>query len=484
MISQPTWHLPIGRLFRAIIGSKFVPTTIIAIALSGCASTLNIPKPDTGAFHPLPNLEASTVSVPVSIDLTSIFRDIEKAVPAGDKASAAYRVVEKNTLGDVGLRYEIWRNPLQFSARGNTLNVGGRVFYWFELAQNVTKPIIGGSFWQPVGSCGKGEPPREALVGLETRVSWRDDWRLQSKTSVLPTQFPNKCTITFLNIDVTKKVSEAFSDGLIKGAALADSRLAQFANVRGFGETGWKYLLEPIMLDSGIWLVTNPSGAFAGPVRGSGQTVSATVGFTAFPEIVFGDRPEVEPSPLPPLRTSAPAEGFHITIQGELTYDDATRQLARTLVGEHYTIAGHHIEIVDIKVYGGEDMMVVEANLKGDVVGTVYCVGRPDFDAGTNRLIVRDLDYSVDTKNVLVNVADWLSHDDLRNTIAEKAEWYLSDQIASIRETIAKGLNRKFAPNIAMSGSVTAIRPAGLFTTPTSFVARVVADGAVRLDIK
>ncbi|MEO5929735.1 MAG: DUF4403 family protein, partial [Candidatus Kapaibacterium sp.] len=66
----------------------------------------------------------------------------------------------------------------------------------------------------------------------------------------------------------------------------------------------------------------------------------------------------------------------------------------------------------------------------------------------------------------------------------EKAEWYLSDQIASIKGTIAKGLNRKLAPNVAMSGSITAIRPGGLFTTPTSFVARIVADGMVRLDVK
>lgn len=468
-------------MIRCVLSRSFLLAAAGALAIAGCSPSLNIPKPQAGVSKPPPPIEPSEVMVPVTIDLTSMFVDVEKRVPASDRAVDDWKIVASSPIGPVGLKYDVRREPLRFDMQGNRLSVGARVYYWFEGAQRITKPIIGGYYWQSLGSCGRGEPPREALIGLTTTVNLSEDWRVKSSTTVSPTQYPKKCSVTFLNIDITGRVNDVFRGGLAQAAALADQQVAQQGNLRPYGEQAWKYLQEPVMLDSGIWLVINPVAASAGPLNGSGKSVTATVGVTAYPQVVLGGRPRAEARALPKLALTPPKEGFRITVEGELTFADASRELARALVGKRYRISGHDVEITGISVYGGDDMAVVEVGMKGDIDGKVYLVGRPAFDAASNRVIIDNLDFSLETKNVLANTADWLTHGSIQRTIADSAQWYLSDRIADVRERINRAINRKISGSIAMSGQVNAIRPAGFYTTPTSFKVRGVLDGSVKI---
>jgi hypothetical protein len=464
--------------------ARCIGAALLALLLAGCSSSLKIPRPEAGVSEPPPPVEASEVMVPVTVDLTSIFAEVEKGVPRSDRSSSDWKTVASNPLGDIGLKYEVWRDPLKFDLQKNRLAVGARVYYWFEGAQRITKPFVGGYYWQSLGSCGRGEPPREALIGLVTTVAVQEDWRLKSSTTVSPTQFPKKCTVTFMNIDITARVNDVFKAGLAQAAAMADARLAQQGNLRPYGEMAWKYLQEPIRLDSGLWLTINPVGAQAGPLNGSGKSLTATVGMTAYPRVVIGGRPRPESRPLPKLAAAPPKEGFHITVEGELGFADASRELSRALVGKHYKVSGHDVEITSTQVYGGENKAVVEVGMKGDVDGTIYLLGRPAYDAANNRVYIEDLDFSLETKNVLASAADWLAHGSIRQTIADSAQWYLADQIADIRDRLNRAMNQKLDNNIALRGQVTGIRPGGFFTTPTSFRVRAVVDGALSVNAK
>src|SRR5688572_12124748 len=92
---------------------------IVAIVafLDGCAPGVTVPRPNATPARPIPPLETSTIRVPVTIDLASILTQAEAAVPREFKASNDWTVVDRNAIGDLGLRFEATRDPLKLAVR-------------------------------------------------------------------------------------------------------------------------------------------------------------------------------------------------------------------------------------------------------------------------------------------------------------------------------------------------------------------------------
>jgi hypothetical protein len=468
---------------------RWIPRIAIILLLSaaatGCHRKLEVPKPELTPSPPPPPAEPSTINIPVTIDLAPLFKEAETMVPKDFRASNAWTTVATNPLGDIGIKYEIWRDPLRLSVSGNRLDIAGKVYYWFVFGQNIPRPFVGGSTWKELASCGRGEPAREASLGMNTTVVWDDDWYLSSTTKVAPVSFANRCKVTFLQIDVTDRVSTAFADGLTKGAQTLDSRIRNSSNFRPMAEQAWRQLQEPLPLDSGLWLLLDPQLAYASPPSGNGSSVTATVGINATPRVVLS---RTKPAPairaLPKLQVRSPGEGFHMTIDSELPFAEANRLIAQALVSTRHDLAGHTVTITGANVYGAGGLAVMKLDLVGDITGSVYLVGKPAYDAATQMLYVKDLDFSLETRHAIANVADWLNHEGFRRTIARQARWPLAGQISDAQKRIETALNRQLAPNAKLVGRVTGIRPAAVYTTSTSFYARVVLDGQATVQVK
>ncbi|MBS1910352.1 MAG: DUF4403 family protein [Bacteroidetes bacterium] len=468
---------------RRIASALCIAAALAAPGLAGCGSSLVIPKPGAVPPLPLPPAEESVVEIPISVNLAGMFGEVERSVPASQRAND-WTVATSNAVGDVGVRYELRRDPLQITLNRNTIHAQSRVRYWFQFAQRVEKPFVGGFFWQELGSCGVDEAPREAVVGMETKVGWTDNWALAPVSTVLPIQFGNRCEVTFLRFDITTKVNDAFSDGLKQGARLADNRIRELAQFRTIGEQVWKQLQDPIPLDSGLWLTMSPTGAFAGPLSGSGQSVSTVAGFTATPSVVFGAKPQLRSTPLPKLRTvEKTGNGFHVVVEGSLTYGQAGTMLAQALAADTFHMVGHEVRIVAASIYGAGAKAVVQLALAGDVNGTIYLIGTPAYDAARNEVYMRDLDYSLETHHALANAADWLLHGAFRENIAEGSHFPLADHIAGAKGRLEKALNRPLTPHITSHAIVGALRPIAVYTTESGFTARVAIDGALHLDV-
>jgi hypothetical protein len=456
----------------------------IALFLTGCGHTLNIPRPILEGAPPPPPVEESTIDIPVSVNLSSAFRDVERVVPTAQRASGEWTVVGSSPVGDLGVKYEVWRNPLSLAVTGDRLDVAGKVYYWFQFAQKISKPFVGGYWWQDLGSCGRGEPPREAQIAIQTRVGWSDDWRLTSNTTVAPLAFPNRCKVTFASIDVTGRVEDAFKEGLRQVPGMVDSKIREAGNFRPIGERAWGQLQEPVRLDSGVWLVIDPVAAHVAPLNGSGQTVSTTIGLTARPRIVFGQKPARAAGALPKLQVKGGTGGIHIAIDGELPYQEANSRLQKELTAQPYSVAGHEIRVTGVDLYGVGDTLVLQARLEGDMKGTIYFVGQLAYNAKEDILYVRNLDYSLETKYALANDAEWLNHEGFRQSIAAKARWPLSKEIADARSQLETALNRSLGNNVTVTTKINSIRPSVVYSTANAFRARVTLDGSLSVNVR
>jgi hypothetical protein len=465
---------------------------IFILGTFGCGNSVNIPKPQLSKPQEPSPIELSLVNIPVSMNLKPVINFLEKNVPAEIASDSAWTDTGQRKLGiAIGSKFHVWRDPFRISMNGNVLTIEAHVKYWVAGALLVPNPFAshgkpGSSGWQKIGSCGLNEAKREAVISLSTKFELQKDGHFKTTSKVNSISFPNLCGVTILNFDVTPLLSAALTANLNNIVSSVDSRIAQISNFRDICKTGWTKLQEPIKLDSAIWLMLNPVSPCIAPFSGTGQSVSTSIGVVAKPMIIFGQKPSVQNTPLPEFNLNSPQAGSHVVLEGNLPFDVASKILSQKLVGNKYVSSKFGVNIEEALIYGSGETTVLKLDVSGDIQGSIYLTGTPYYEISNDSLYIKNLDYSIESKNILANSADWLLHSGFRKMIADQTHWELGGQITAAKEKISSFLNPQQgnlnSPPLIF-GSINNIHPVGVYSNSNSFHIVVIVDGNVNLNL-
>jgi len=138
----------------------------------------------------------------------------------------------------------------------------------------------------------------------------------------------------------------------------------------------------------------------------------------AQPRIRAGPRPEPDSIPLPNLSRVEAADTVVAVLDGSLTYAAATEILQKELRGRRLRVRGRRVVIEDVAMsYLGRNRVALEVRVSGAAIGRLHLVGTPVYDAARDAITVPDLDYDVQTSNLLVHGITWLAGGKLRNEL-------------------------------------------------------------------
>ncbi|HET9982855.1 MAG TPA: DUF4403 family protein [Longimicrobiales bacterium] len=457
-----------------------------AVSLLACGrkgEEIDAPAPALSAdADSMPTLPPSIIDASITYDLTPVVAALEKAVPRRFGDLDARHELPGNSR--VHFAFAARRDPFRVSIDGSTARMASVIHYqgrgWYDppLAPEVS------------GSCGTGdEAAPRARVELSSVLSLTSTWRLRSRTTVRPVEAfseadRDQCRVTFLKIDVTDKVIGAAQQVLEEHRGVVDERVAS-VDLRSKFQKWWGALQRPIRLTDSVWLRINPQAVQLGPLAGKGTTLVATVRLTAAPRIVTGARPEAAPVPLPALGKSDGGDGgFHVLVEGVLDYDAASRLLARALEGKRIEKAGQAVMIHGVRVYGiGRGRLAVELRVRGAFDGTIYLIGTPQYNGATGELHVPDLDFEVESANLLADRLGWLKKLGLREELIRRARWPTAGLLRHGEEQLLKGLNRNISQDAKLTVDVERTRVVGVRALRRAIVVRAEVTGRARLDI-
>jgi hypothetical protein len=456
-----------------LLSAALVP---FALACGGDRVAPPLPKATAAWVDSLPPVPTSYLDVPVRYDLARALAWLEEAVPPViGNIDRRQRVP-----GNRRLRYafSLRRSPFRVSIEGRTATLASDVAYQARAWYNPPLlPEIG-------ASCGTDEdkPRPRARLTVETTVELTERWALRPRTRAraepLTDRERDQCEVTAFKVDVTSKVMDAARGALQKELREFDRRLAAF-DLPGEAQRVWTVLSTPIKLTDSLWLVINPATVRIGLLAVRGDTLVTTVGLSANPRVVGGERPEPSARPMPPPEDStARPPVLHLLTEGRMPYDVASAVLSRELRGTRIRVAGRRLAVDSLQLLGvGDGRVAVGLAVRGAVNGTLYAVGHPILDTATAELYMPDLVYDVGTRDLLAGTLAWLASGTIEEFLRTRVRIRMGPVIEEGRRLLERELNRELVQGVTLRATVRAGRVYGVRAAPHALLARAIVSG-------
>ena len=469
----------------------------LVVALSGCAKSIEPIRPREFQSPALPPPQASVANMAISIPIDVLKALLESKVPQKFRESGVVSKQISIGTGAGGLT-DIWPIDGVFKDDIKVATVSAK---WRADVRRGDLTISVDDNRVSIGTRLRGSITAEKAGIRETADVIAD---LSAISSIAVTPDWRLCTNTVGDFLAQKAEFKLFGlipvscQGLLEGKvkpkwneALArfDLEVPEKVQLRPQAERIWEMCRKPLLLAKSpeTWLVITPQSFSYSGFGQDGDAVRILVGLSAVVSTFVGPCPaDREVGPLPPLQKGEVKPGFVINAPVKLHYGQAREIAGKVLVGRKYKVKKNvTVTLSGIDIYGNGPALVVRADFLArspgmafDTKGSVFLTGKLRFSPETYRLWVEELDYDLDTYNLLVKTADYLLHDDFVKSIQGELNWDIRAEVAKRLSMLNRHLvNVRIKDGIALSAQLDQADITYLATASDGILATVAFKG-------
>lgn len=451
------------------------------------AQKINPENPDQspGNFK-LDSLPNSEINIPIQVNLKPMYAMAEKSVDTLF-TSPKYPDEWVQDGCDVRYKYSFRRSKLQISGAGSSLNLGFTGYYKIVGSTRLCVRGTVVSPWTPACRCGFDEPERRVNVSFTNSVNVLPDYKVSVNFKRNEPQPLDKCEVCFWGQDITTQVLKGLIAELDAAKKDLDKNYGSVDLKPRFQQV-WDQMNKVYNLYGLGWLQVNPQKVRINNLYVKNDSLNIFLGLSAKPVISF-ERPVEKYSKIPNLSPFSRQQGFSIFLDAVLSYDSLSNIINQNLKGFEYNFKKAFVKkkfIVDeCKVYGGGfEKLIIKVNFSGTNTGVVYLVGKPVYDKEKRTIEIRDVDFDVKSKNVLLGSADWIFDKKITNEIQKQAKFELGSYIDSAKFTMNQQLNRELMKGIRSWGNIKDISLIGIYPMQQHLVIRSNCTGDLAVKVE
>lgn len=465
----------------------FIYITVVALLLSSCSNKLIPDKPFlSNTNFKMDSLPESEVTIPIQVNMKPLYQLAEKNV-ATVYTSPKWPDEWVNIDCANRYKYQFRRGPLQFSAAGNAMNLGFTGYYKIIGSTRVCVGNAVVSPWTPPCRCGFDEGERRVNVSFVNTVKVQPDYKINlSITRQEPVPI-DKCTVCFFGADITTQVMKGLKDELdLAKRSIEDS--FGVVDVRSQVQQLWNRLNTSYNLYGLGWLRINPQKIRLTSLFARNDSLNIFLGMTAKPVISFEKSNDLM-TIAPNIDNSYAKPGFNIFLDAVLNYDSLSNIINAQIRGKEFDLskgrARKVIVVDDCRIYGtGNEKLIIKMSFSGSNSGIAYFTGKPFYDVNKKMIEVRDIDFDVKTKNLLLKSADWLFNKRITNEIARVSKFDLTNYVDTAKILVNKQLNAEWIKGVRSSGTINELKIAGFYPMTEYFVIRSNASGELMIKVE
>lgn len=431
------------------------------------------------------SLPESQIDIPIQISLKPIFNLAEGNV---DKEFTSPNYPDGWVQADCATRfkYHFRRSPLRMSMQGNTMDLSFTGLYQIVGSTRLCSGTTVLSPWSPACKCGFDEPERRVDIGFKSKFALLPNYLLQTVITRTEPVAKDKCEVCFWGQDVTKDVIEGLTTELETSRKVMQDSFGLY-NLRPYMQQAWNMLSETYNIPGIGYFSLHPKKLRMQNITAKNDLLNINIGISATPVVTF--QKEVgRISPVPNLAPSANPGGFSIYLEAALQYDSLSRVVNGYMAGKKFDLSeglfAKHIIVKEVTVASNnEGRMLIKVDFTGSFNGTAFFTGNPVYNAATKTIEVRDLDYDLQTKNVLLKTAKWLFSGKIESELKKNTAINLTSYFETAQKSLNAYLNKEWTKGIKGVGTIKELKVISVQPLPQHILIKTACAGALSVQV-
>lgn len=427
-----------------------------------------IEKPVESYNYKEEKIESSILNIPVKLPVEDLEKLLNKEI---DKALEANSEFEQDGLKVKAQKIDNIKIGLE----------GQRVSYKVPLQLDIEKDL------------GLGRVKANASIELDFYTDYDIDqyWSLTTKSQL---EKYNWIEVPRLKLGPVNIPAQFVGDIIVDRSkelisSTIDDQLRTNFDLRKTMNEAWRQMYQAIEIspEYKTWLLLNPQSISMTPIENKQNAITFTISIQSKPNIEVGEQPQApRPSILPNFNYQEIKEDhFQVFLVADIPYEQAEELAIQNIKGEEYSYDKYKIKVEDLSLYGQDEKLVVQTELSGSYKGNIYLMGEPFYNKLRNKVDIKDLKFSLNTKNFLLRSAAWLLKSNLRKQIRENVNFLVDYNLEEIRKEARKQLGRyELAEGVILKGNLDDLSITDVYLTPKGIRVKLGMEGKVNVGME
>ena len=317
------------------------------------------------------------------------------------------------------------------------------------------------------------------------------DWKLTTRTLKNGYTWTQKPSLNFvsLQVPITPIVEGILDKKQGEYASLIDEQIAGNVNLKAQIIDVWNLMKEPqkVSEEYNTWLAIIPENIEALHFTQDANNIKSAlkinvkvVSSIGFDSILLtpmiGDIPNLSYKMFN-------YDSFGLTTLVTIPHTESTHIAKKKFLNQEFSFHDNKYKITvnDIVLYANENKLVIETDLSGSFKGKVFIQGDIYYDEVKRIVKMRNLEFDMNTKNILHKAANWLFNGKIEQNLEENFEMPVSELLEYCLTSTNQALNRN-QNGFKMTGKVWTLSPMSLVCNEKNIILTLVAKGTLAVE--
>ncbi len=450
---------------------------VISILFFGCSTTQKIAslKPEPDDASPLIYDNAvSYINMPIQIKL----RDVENKI----NSTLTGLIYEDSNIEDDDIALKIWKQaPIQLD------NIDGKIKTILPLKAQVKYRI--GTNKLGVDLYTTKEFIFNGTINLLSEVNL-SNWKLSTKTQFRSLDWNESPSVTVLgkSIPITYLVNPALHFFKEKMEKSIDEAIEKSMDFKPNVLDALEKICSPFQMSESYesWLRVVPVELYTRDAKLQKETIAFDMGMKCTMETLVGQKPvsQFNRSKIVLKAVSKMPEHVSANIVAISTYADASKIMTKNFAGQEFGSGSKKIQVQNVALWHKNGKMIIALDVLGNVNGTIYLSGFPQYNDTTKEIYFDQLDYVIDTKSTLIKTANWLAQGYVLRKIQENCRYSIIPNLEEGKSSMQKYLkNYSPMPGVFVNGALKDIQFQKIQLTNKAIIAFIKVNGDVSIAV-
>lgn len=333
----------------------------------------------------------------------------------------------------------------------------------------------------------------ETVMYFNMQLNFNNNWTVVTTTSPMGFKWVTKPVLDYgrIKVPITSIVETSLKEQQAEFSKTIDEMMRRQLNFQQYAILAWNQFAEPFNISEeyNTWLKVTPIKINMTPLIFYGNQIEANIGIDTYSETFSGSKP----LPSQKIKTIANfnsvqnlPDQFLLQTTANIPFTEATSIAEKTFLNKEFDFreGKSQIKITDIKVYGENERIIIEAETEGTVKGISYISGIPIYDPLKRKIVLTDTRFRLKTKNILQKTATLLFQGRLVRMIEDEYGIPTAEMEDTARKSIAETFNKEYYKGLKMQGRVFKLLPSKILLTNLGITAIIDTEAQLKLSVQ